>query len=109
VDFDPVEGNEQGGARPAVVVSAPGHLVLVGGRLVTVCPVTSRDRKLPHHVPIAAGRTHRLDRPSWVMTEQSRTISQRRVGRTLGDLTAADLAEVLRNLHRLIASPPAPV
>jgi mRNA-degrading endonuclease toxin of MazEF toxin-antitoxin module len=43
MDLDPVAGNEQGGLRPAVVISNTGYDQLVAGRLLVVCPITSRD------------------------------------------------------------------
>jgi mRNA interferase MazF len=102
VDLDPVAGNEQGGLRPAVVISNTGYDQLVAGRLLVVCPITSRDRELAHHVPVTRAPTHRLDRPSWVMCEQPRTVSARRVGRSLGTLTPADIDRVAAVVHRLL-------
>jgi mRNA interferase MazF len=102
VDLDPVSGNEQGGLRPAVVISTTDYDELVAGRLLVVCPVTSRDRGLAHHVPITRTSSHRLDRPSWVMCEQPRTISSRRVGRRLGSLLPDDTDRVATVVHRLL-------
>lgn len=105
VGFDPVVGNEQGGVRPALVVSAGAYRRLVADRLVIVCPITSRDRQLPHHVPIPPEASHRLDRPAWVMCEQPRTISSRRLGPRLGTAPADDLARVATVVHRLLHQP----
>ncbi|WP_239395020.1 type II toxin-antitoxin system PemK/MazF family toxin [Frankia sp. CiP3] len=102
VDLEPVTGNEQGGLRPAVVISNTGYDQLVAGRLLVVCPITSRDRELAHHVPVTRAPTHRLNRPSWVMCEQPRTISSRRVNRSLGTLTPADVDRVATVVHRLL-------
>lgn len=104
-DLSPISGNEQGGIRPVLVVSAPGHISMTAGRLLTVCPVTSKDRGVINHVPITRGGSHRLDRPSWVMTEQSRTISSRRIIRSLGSIAAEDMAVVVTAVHRFIARP----
>jgi mRNA interferase MazF len=101
VDLDPVSGNEQGGIRPAVVISTADYDDLVARRLVVVCPVTSRDRGLAHHVPVTMAKTHRLDRPSWVMCEQPRTVSSRRVGRRLGVLAPEDINRVAVVVRRL--------
>lgn len=105
VGLDPVIGNEQGGVRPALVVSTAGYRRLVADRLVIVCPITNRDRRLPHHTPITAGPSHRLNRPSWVMCEQPRTVSSRRVGRRLGTVAATDLDRVATIVHRLLHPP----
>lgn len=105
VGLSPVAGNEQGGLRPVLVVSAPGHMAITAGRLLTVCPVTSKDRGVINHIPITPAGSHRLSRPSWVMTEQSRTISFRRLTRPLGTVSVGDLEAVLAAVHRFIARP----
>jgi mRNA interferase MazF len=105
VQLDPAVGNELGGARPALVVSSEGYARLVADQLVVVCPITSRDRSLLHHVALTPAPSHRLDRPSWVMCEQPRTVSTRRVTRTLGAVTPADLARVATIVHRMVYSP----
>lgn len=104
VDLDPVAGNEQGDLRPVVVISNVGYNQLVAGRLLVACPVTSRDRGLAHHVSVTRAPTHRLDRPSWVMCEQPRTISSRRISRSLGTLTAADIDHIATVVRRLLHS-----
>lgn len=90
VYLDPAEGREQGGRRPAVVVSAREYLQTVD-TLAILVPITAVNRGWPNHVPILGGG---LDRESWAMTEQVRTVSRRRIvgvsgrvdGRTLLDI-----------------------
>lgn len=105
IDFDPTMGNDEGGRRPAVVISTVDYDRLVAGRLLVVCPVTSRDRGLAHHVPVTPASTHLLNRPSWVMCEQPRTISSRRVSRALGALIPADTANIATIVRRLLHQP----
>ena len=79
--LSPVRGREQSGHRPVVVVSAAGYL----GAITTLAwcvPVTTVDRGWPNHVPLA-GRTG-LDRPSWAMTEQLRTLPRDRLTHVAG-------------------------
>lgn len=80
LDLDPTAGREQGGRRPAIVVSSRFHLALTGVGLISVLPLTTRERP---------GWAHRLrldlsGQPiSYVITEQVRTVSRARfVGRT---------------------------
>lgn len=75
IDFDPVEGHEQAGRRPAIVVSSSFQLTLTSGMLVSVIPMTTRYRQgWEHHV--------RIDFPgkpaSYALTEQIRTVSRSR-------------------------------
>lgn len=74
VTLTPTRGREQAGHRPALILSGHDFLGLVT-ELVTVAPITSTDRGWPNHVPTGDA----LDRPSWVMTEQIRTISRDRI------------------------------
>ena len=102
VDFGVPEGSEQGGRRPAVVVSSDVHCAFPISMVIMV-PCTSVDRGLRHHIPLnwaAAG----LDRPTWARVEDMRAVSEQRLGRggPIGRVTAADLAEVGRFLRRML-------
>ncbi|PFG20167.1 type II toxin-antitoxin system PemK/MazF family toxin [Serinibacter salmoneus] len=91
-ELDPVLGREQGGRRPVLVVASPAYLQVVT-TLVMVVPVTSVDRGWPNHVPVRGGS---LGRPSWVMTEQLRTMARSRVSRSAGLVAPSCLAQVRR-------------
>lgn len=92
VKIDPTHGREQAGTRPAVVISSSGYLTNVPD-LVIVIPVTTRDRRWPHHVPLA-GDQLTLDRPSFAMTEQPRTITRARISRYAGRVGHPAMAEI---------------
>ncbi len=53
LDFNPQAGHEQGGRRPAVVVSATAYNKRIG--LALVCPVTSRAKGYPFEVKVPEG------------------------------------------------------
>ena len=102
VDLGTPTGSEQAGRRPAVVVGSALHCSFPIDTAL-VAPCTSVDRGLPHHVPIdwkSAG----LDRPTWVRTEDLRSISERRLTARgpHGQLTDGDLVEVRRFLRLMI-------
>ena len=75
-DLDPAEGREQTGRRPVLVVSSAFHLRLTGEALVTVLPVTTRERSgWLHRTPV-----HPTNHPiGFVITEQVRTIARSRL------------------------------
>ena len=52
-DFDPTAGREQGGRRPALIVSADAFQAATG--MAIVCPITSRVRPFPTSVVLPAG------------------------------------------------------
>lgn len=83
VEFSPVTGHEQGGRRPALVLS-PARYNAWPIDMMIVAPITSADWRLRHHVPIGQESGLRTD-PSFVMPEYVRALSQRRhVGQRLG-------------------------
>jgi mRNA interferase MazF len=55
MDFNPQAGHEQGGKRPAVIVSNKGSMKHMNTRAM-VCPITSTDKGFPVHVRLD-GRT----------------------------------------------------
>lgn len=98
-DLDPVEGREQGGPRPVVVVSSPFHLNLTGTALVTVLPLTTAEQPdWLHRVRIDVGKT-----TSYIITEQVRTISRARLtGTPVMRLDADEIAAVREILADMI-------
>jgi mRNA interferase MazF len=54
LDFDPQSGHEQKGKRPALVVS--NEVFNLGTRLAMVCPITSKEKNYPFHIPLEVGK-----------------------------------------------------
>jgi mRNA interferase MazF len=104
-DFGQTIGSEQGDVRPVVVVASDLHCRFPID-MTLVVPVTSKDRGLPHHVPVSSAESG-LDRPSWARTEDITAISTRRItiGRPLGQLTQAERLAVSRWIGRMVAVP----
>lgn len=48
VNLDPIAGHEQGGKRPAVVIS--NNIKNQYDNMIMVCPITSHDKKHPFHI-----------------------------------------------------------
>jgi mRNA interferase MazF len=92
VDFSPTRGREQKGARPALVVSSADYLASVPD-LIIVLPITSVDRRMPHHVDLW-GAGLKLTTPSFAMTEQPRTVSRERAGGDEGCIDPRVIADV---------------
>jgi mRNA interferase MazF len=102
VEFDPVRGHEQAGRRPALVISTDAYHASIPN-LAVVVPVTTRDRGLPHHVPLS-GAHLRLPSTSYAMTEQPRSIDRDRVVGTAGRVDEQTLDAVDRALDRFLIS-----
>jgi len=99
-DLDPTRGREQAGRRPVLVVSTDGFNH-GPAELVVVLPVTTKDKRIPWHVPVKAG-TAGLTRDSYVMCESVRCISRERLVKQLGDVPSAIMAEVELRLRMLL-------
>lgn len=97
VNLDPTRGREQAGTRPAVVIASDDYLASVPD-LVIVIPVTTRDRRWAHHVRLT-GEQLTLDRASFGMTEQPRTIARARASRHAGTVGSNAMAEIDRWLR----------
>ncbi|MFB4349869.1 type II toxin-antitoxin system PemK/MazF family toxin [Microbacterium sp. CR_7] len=87
----PVRGREQGGHRPVLLVASAGYLDAVT-TLAIALPITTVDRGWPNHVLVEGPSG--LDRPSWIMTEQPRTVSRERLTGIAGSVSPGCLAEV---------------
>ncbi len=105
--FDPIIGHEQGGFRPALVLSHGAFNTSDVG-LVIVAAITSRPRGLASEVPIMALEGG-LDRDSVVLPHQIRTVSHDRLQRRRGQVKPETLDDVLMISHRLISRPGRPL
>lgn len=74
-DFNPQVGREQAGLRPAIVVGT-SFACQLPNQLAFVVPCTTTDRKLPFHPAITS-----LDRPSFAMCDQLKSIGRQRLVR----------------------------
>ncbi len=93
VRFDPTEGHEQAGVRPAVVLSP--ELINENLGIVMVAAITSKrlDIVLPIEVLLEAGDGG-LKVDSKVMLMQTRSIDKRRVFSVYGTLSAETMKRI---------------
>ena len=99
VSLDPTKGHEQAGARPALVLSVDSFNACPA-ELVTVLPITSKPRTVRTRIAITPPEGG-LAAISYVICEQTRTISTQRLLKSLGvvsDSTMARVADVVRML-----------
>ncbi len=96
---DPVRGHEQGGRRPAVVVSVD-RLNRSRLGLVVVCPLTRSERPGPLHIAIDPPEAN-LSYRSAVLVEHVRSISVERLGTRIGRVSPMTAAEIDDRLRRL--------
>jgi mRNA interferase MazF len=100
VDFDPIRGHEQGGRRPALVVSHDRFNRNISA-LCLVVPLTTRLRGTTvevHLNPPDGG----LKSPSALLTNQIRSVSQERFLRKRGEVETATLESVLMVVRKFL-------
>jgi mRNA interferase MazF len=98
VDLEPTLGSEQGGDRPALIVSNDGFNAHFP--VVTVVPLTGARRKrrrtYPFEVRLPCGAAGNAE-DSIVMPQQVRTISKMRLGERIGILSDRGLRTQIEN------------
>lgn len=93
-NLEPVEGSEQGGTRPVVVVSRDALNKV--SPVVVVCSITDAANKkkvYPSHVRVPAGAGG-LTMDSIVVCEQVRAINKTRLRRQLGSFDRAVMTSI---------------
>ena len=91
--LDPVEGSEQGGTRPVLVISS--DVLNEALPVLTIAVITSRktDRVFPSEVLVRAPEGG-LPKDSKVLLHQVRTVAVSRVERRMGSVRPETLDEV---------------
>jgi mRNA interferase MazF len=100
VDLDPVRGREQGGRRPALVISSD-RLNHGPSGLVVLVPFTTVDKRIPFHVPVDPPEGG-LQRRSFAKPEDVRSLSPQRLGRRLGEVSSQTMTAVEASLRLLL-------
>ena len=102
VDLSPVLGHEQGGQRPALVVSVDA-VFSCPSEWVVVLPLTSKAKGIPFHIEIQPPEGG-VKQVSYVKCEDVRSISRERLRErwgTIDDTTLLHIEDRLRILLNL--------
>ena len=99
-DLDSIIGHEQAGERPVLILSINSFNQSPAG-LVVILPITTRLRGIPWHVSILPPEGG-LTRPSVILCEALRSVSQQRLQRRLGTAAPATLQAVQDRLRILM-------
>ncbi len=99
-DLDPVVGHEQAGERPVLILSITSFNHSPAG-LVVILPMTTKIRGIPWHVPVSPPEGG-LTRPSVILCEQPRSVSQQRLQYRLGTASPATMQQVQDRLRILM-------
>ena len=97
VALPPIDGHEQSGTRPAIVVGDPTLSVVI------VVPLTTNHRylKFPYTVLISPSISNGLNQDSVALVFQSRVIDKRRFRNKLGQISAREGREIRVAIRKL--------
>ena len=98
VELDPTLGHEQRGLRPCVVVSDSAVNADQRFPLIAVVPVTGTPGEGALYPSLTPGRSG-LIKTSYVLTDHVRSIDKRRIRKTYGQASAAELAAIDQGLE----------
>lgn len=100
MDLDPVRGHEQGGRRPALVLSADSFNHGPAG-IVVIAPFTRRNKGIPLHARVDPPHGG-LSETSYLKPEDIRGVSMDRLSRRRGALPPGVMAEVEARIRDLL-------
>ncbi len=100
VYFDPVKESEQGGRRPAVIIS--GNLVNANLKTVIVCPLTSKLKNYHGNLIVEPSQKNRLKAKSEVMAIHVCSISKECFKNKLGVFNKKEMAVIIEGLSKII-------
>ncbi len=98
VRLDPIEGTEQAGIRPVVIVSRDAINASSKGVIGIPCTTLKPGKKIYRSQVMIRAPEGGLDEDSKAMAEQVRVLSKSRLLRLRGVLTDATMAEIDRAL-----------
>jgi mRNA interferase MazF len=107
VDFDPTRGSEQGGRRPAVIVSSED---MAAGSTVLVVPLTKTapgGGGAPYSAPVAATQSG-LDYDSHALCHQIRVVDKERLEQKIGRLAPEVMGAIDESLAYVLGLEPEP-
>ena len=100
-DLDPVQGSEQAGRRPVVILSEDIFNERSG--TVIAMALTSQEPRVGFPLVLELSQAG-LPKRSWVKISQIRTLSVQRLGAKLGRVKPEELAEMLEGLNEILGA-----
>lgn len=68
INFDPIQGHEQGGYRPAVVLS--NDFIIGITNIILICPISNTSRDFPLHIKL----DKRTETSGFIFCEHTRAV-----------------------------------
>lgn len=91
-DLNPIQGSEQAGFRPVVIVS--GNLLNDLSNLVICCPLTTKIKNYHGNVVLEPDKTNGLKQTSEILTFHIRSLSKIRLKQKIGKIKLSELKQI---------------
>ena len=98
-NLNPVQGSEQAGRRPVVVVSHDVFNQRSGTVIAMALTSQTQRAKFPLTLEVISND---LPKQSWVKISQIRVLSTKRLGRKIGRISPEQLTQLIEGLNEII-------
>lgn len=99
-DLNPVEGSEQAGLRPVVILS--GNLLNTYAPVLICCPLTTKLKHYKGNVVLQPDNMNGLSLPSEILTFHIRSIAKSRLKKKIGSVSQLVVNEIQKALNDLL-------
>jgi mRNA interferase MazF len=100
-DLNPVQGREQAGRRPVVVIS--DDIFNARSGTVIAMAITSQPQRASFPLTLEV-TSAKLPKRSWVKISQIRTLSTLRLGKKLGRMSPEELDRLIEGLNEILGA-----
>lgn len=100
VYFDPIVGSEQGGRRPAVIIS--GNLANDNLNTVIVCPLTSKIKDYHGNLILNPNKKNGLKKQSEAMPIHVRVVAKERIKNKIGNINEIEMKIIVEGLNKIL-------
>jgi len=98
--LNPVKGSEQGGNRPAVIIS--GNMLNKYLKVVIVCPLTTKIKNYKGNLILKPSNTNGLKAVSEVFTFHVRSVSKERLSEKIGQISNNEVEDIKATLNDIL-------
>ena len=99
-NLNPIQGSEQGGRRPVVIIS--GNAMNDNLGISIICPISSKIKNYSGCLVIKKNKTNNLSSDSEVVVFQVRTITKERLTKKIGQITDQELQKIILLLNEVM-------
>ena len=100
VYFDPIKGSEQGGNRPAVIIS--GNTLNTYLNTVIACPLTTSVKNYEGNPVLKPNSTNGLKQTSEIIVFHIRSLSKERFKKKLGNVSESTITKIKQTLDDIL-------